>query len=151
VARASVDVDRALIGLDLDEYGVEHVVLDGRGGEFVRVHHVYVYPDGEPTDEFGPLVAHVPVRADLGVNADGTLTGVDALAAAAALFDVGADRMVTAVRETADAHEQLQIVFVPLAPWWTALGATYPVPEMGEPTTVLNRRGEVAGEGADAT
>jgi hypothetical protein len=105
---------------------------------------VYVYPEGEATDEFRPLLAQVPAREDLRVNADGTLTGVDALAAAAALFDVGADRMVTAVRETADAHEHLQIVFVPLAPWWTALDVTYPIPDLGEPTTVLLRGREGA-------
>jgi hypothetical protein len=34
-------------GLDHDEYGVEHVVLDGRGGALMSVYHVYVYPDGE--------------------------------------------------------------------------------------------------------
>ena len=137
LARASTVVDRAVVGLDHDEYGVEHVVFDGSGGILVRVHHVYVYPHNEPDPEIVPTAASLPGRADLAARPDGTLSGVDALAAAAALYDVGAERMVQAVRSTAKAHESLQIVFEPLAPWWAALGVTYPVPALGEPTTVL--------------
>jgi hypothetical protein len=66
---------------------------------------------------------------------------VDALATAAALYDVAADRMVQAVRETANAFEPLQIVFTPLALWWDALGVTYPVPDLGEPAVTLPRTG----------
>jgi hypothetical protein len=132
-------VERALLGLDHDEYGVEHVVLDGRGGTLVRVHHVYVYPDGEVDQGYGPLLAGLPARPDLAANPDGTLTGSDALAAAAALYEVSADAMVRAVRETANAFDSLQIVFEPLAPWWRALGVTYPAPDLGEPTLTLRR------------
>jgi hypothetical protein len=139
VTRAAGDVDRALLGLDHDEYGVEHVVLDGRGGALVRVHHVYVYPDGEVDEECAPTLAGLAARSDLAANPDGTLTGADALAAAAALYDVAADGMVRAVRETANAFESLQIVFEPVAPWWQALGVTYPIPELGEPTLTLRR------------
>ncbi len=139
VARAAGDVQRALVGLDHDEYGVEHVVFDGRGGALLRVHHVYVYPHGEPDEQYAPTLAGLPARADLTANPDGTLTGVDALAAAAALYHVAADRMVRAVQETANAFESLQIVFTPLAPWWNALGVTYPVPDLGEPTVTLPR------------
>jgi hypothetical protein len=139
VARAARDVERVLLGLDHDEYGVEHVVLDGRSGTLLRIHHVYVYPDGEATDEFGPLLADLPARPDLATNPDGTLTGADSLAAAAALYEVSAVDMVRAVHETADAHESLQIVFEPLAPWWRALGVAYPVPDLGDPTMTLGR------------
>jgi hypothetical protein len=135
-AGASGAVERAVVGLDHDEYGVEHVVLDGRGGGLVRVHHVYVYPDDEPDEEYVPVLAGLPARPDLASNPDGTLTGVDALAVAAALYGVGADAMATAVRETADAYENLQIVFAPLEPWWRALRLTYPG-ELGEPTRVM--------------
>src|SRR6266540_2645233 len=141
VARAAGDVQRALVGLDHDEYGVEHVVFDGRGGPLLRVHHVYVYPHGEPDEQYAPTLAGLPARADLTANPDGTLTGVDALAAAAALYHVAADRMGRAVQETANAFESLQIVFTPLAPWWNALGVTYPVPDLGEPTVTLPRAG----------
>jgi len=54
VMRVGGAVERAVVGLDHDEYGVEHVVLDGRGGALVRVHHVYVYPDGKPDEECSP-------------------------------------------------------------------------------------------------
>jgi hypothetical protein len=60
---------------------------------------------------------------------------------AAAPYQVAADRMVRAVRETANASESLQIVFTPLAPWWDALGVTYPVPDLGEPTVTLRHAG----------
>jgi hypothetical protein len=135
VARAAGDVDRAVLGLDHDEYGAEHVVLDGRSGALLRVHHVYVYPEGAADDEYAPVLAGLPARHDLAVNPDGTLTGVDALAAAAALYDIDGDAMVQAVRETAKAHEHLQIVFTPLAPWWQALGVTYPHPRSGRART----------------
>lgn len=140
VARTAGDVERALLGLDHDEYGVEHVVLDGRGGVLQRVHHVYVYPDGEAGEEYAPTLADLPARQDVAANPDGTLTGADALAAAAALYDVDADAMVRAVRETARAYESLQIVFVPLAPWWRALGVTYPIPDLGAPAFTLRRK-----------
>jgi hypothetical protein len=140
VARLGADVDRVLIGLDHDEYGVEHLVLDGRSGALLRVHHVYVYPEGEElSEDYAPALADLPARPDLAANPDGTLTGADALAAAAALYGVDAAAVVRAVRETERAHESLQIVFEPLAPWWNALGVTYPHPYLGEPTTVLRR------------
>jgi hypothetical protein len=140
VAGAAGDVQRALLGLDHDEYGVEHVVFDGRGGPLLRVHHVYVYPDGEVDEEYAPALADLPARSDLAANPDGTLTGVDALAAVAALYDVAPDRMVRAVRDTANAFESLQIVFEPLAPWWDALGVSYPA-DLGEPTITLRPTG----------
>jgi hypothetical protein len=139
VARAGCDVERALLGLDHDEYGAEHVVLDGRGGVLRRVHHVYVYPNGEVDEEYAPTLLGVAARQDLAASPDGTLTGADALAAAAALYDVAADAMVRAARETANAFNSLQIVFKPLAPWWRALGVTYPIPDLGEPTLTLQR------------
>jgi hypothetical protein len=139
VARLDADVDRVLIGLDHDEYGAEHLVLDGRSGALLRVHHVYVYPQGEASEEYAPTLADRPARPDLAANPDGTLTGADALAAAAALYGVDAAAMVRAVRETERADESLQIIFEPLAPWWHALGVTYPIPDLGEPTRTLRR------------
>jgi hypothetical protein len=137
VARAAngIAIDRAVLGLDHDEYGVEHIVLDGH---LMRVHHVYVYPEGEPDEELVPQLTDFPARPDIASNPDGTLTGSDALAAAAALYDVEAAAMVRAVRETSSAHESLQIVFEPLAPWWAALGLTYPFPDLGDPVRSLN-------------
>jgi hypothetical protein len=126
-----------LLGLDHDEYGVEHAVLAAHDGALRRVHHVYVYPDGEPDDECEPLLAGIPARPDLQMNSDRTLTGPDALAAAAALYDVTAERMVRAARETVNAFESLQIVFTPLAPWWQALGVSYPY-DLGEPSITLD-------------
>ena len=139
LVRAATDVDRAVLGLDHDEYGVAHVVFDGRGGSLLRIHHVNVYPGGEIIEEYAPILRNLPARTDIVANRDGTMTGADALAAAAALYDVSAADMVRAVRETADAHQYLQIVFTPLAPWWEALGLAYPVPDLGEPTTVLQK------------
>ncbi len=102
---------------------------------------MYVYPGGEPDDEYAPTLTGLPARADLTANPDGTLTGADALAAAAALYDVTADRMVRAARQTMRAFESLEIVFEPLAPWWDALGVTYPFPDLGEPTLTLPSAG----------
>jgi hypothetical protein len=141
-AGRGVAIERAVLGLDHDEYGVEHVVLDGRSGGLMRVHHVYVYPEGEPDEEFAPHLTDLRARPDIVANPDGTLTGSDALAAAAALYGVGAEAMVRAVRDTASAHESLQIVFTPLAPWWPALGLTYPFPDLGDPDRTLNPPGE---------
>src|SRR5262245_34300311 len=137
LARASGDLAyRAVLGLDHDEYGVEHVVLDGRQDRMVRVHHVYVYPEGEVDPDCPPTMTDLPARSDLTVNPDGTLTGSDALAVVAALYEVEAAAMVRAAQRTVRAYEDLQIIFTPLAPWWEAIGVTYPG-ELGEPTLTL--------------
>jgi hypothetical protein len=46
-AHAAGGMTVALLALDHDEYGAEHLVLDGRGRQVCRVHHVYLAPDGE--------------------------------------------------------------------------------------------------------
>ena len=124
VARVAGDVQRALLGLDL-LLGVavrpNLIALNARCRQITNL----------------LIVKPLAGGPDLAANPDGTLTGAAALAAAAALYDVAADRMVRAVRETANAFESLQIVFTPLAPWWDALGVTYPIPDLGEPTITL--------------
>jgi hypothetical protein len=138
VASATGDVERAVVGLDHDEFGIENAVLDGRGGQFGRVHHVYVYPNGEPDDECVSELVDLPVRAGLETQPGGTVDGPGSRAAAAALFNVPTDRMEQAARQAANAHEGLGEVFTPFEPWWDALGARYPIPDLGPATVTLD-------------
>jgi hypothetical protein len=123
VARATGALRRAVIGLDHDEYGAENIVIDGTPA---RVHHVYVYPSGRPDGETAATLLGVPARAGLPVAGDGTVDGPLAWAAAAELYGVPVDRMAAAAEKAVHAHRELQIVFAPFAPWWEALGVSYP-------------------------
>jgi hypothetical protein len=125
-AEATGAVERAIVGLDHDEYGIEHVILDGRDGRLARVQHVYVYPDGEPDAEFGPTLTDLPVRHGLATSPDGVVDGPRSWAVVAALFDIPPERIVSAARQMANAHEELGVVFRPFAPWWDSLDVVYP-------------------------
>lgn len=126
-----------MVGLDHDEYGAEHVVLAGVGDGLCRVHHVYVHPGGVADGEGEPTMTDVPVRPDLQTTPDGTVDGVAARAAVAELFAVEGTRMESAAEQAASAHETLGSVFAPFAPWWEALGLTYPIPDLGPETTIV--------------
>lgn len=123
-AATTGDVARAVVGLDHDEYGIEHLVLAGADGSgLVRVQHVHVHPDGEADDDGPP-----------------TVDGPGARAAVAALFGVPAERMEQAAREAMHSHEALGAVFTPFRPWWDALGVDYPF-NLGDPAFTLDGSG----------
>jgi hypothetical protein len=138
-AVATGAVERAVVGLDHDEYGIEHLVLDGRDGRLSRVQHVYVYPGHEPDAEHGPTLTELPVRDGLEATPDGLVDGPRSWAVVAALFDIAPDRIVSAARQAADAHEQLGVVFTPFAPWWAALDVVFPG-ELGPADVTLTGR-----------
>src|SRR5262245_19696978 len=111
-------VERVVLSLDHDEYGAEHAVLDGRDGPLCRLHHVYIYPGGQPDGEAEPLLANLPACDGLEVRDDGTVDGPRSWAAAARLFDVSPERLAQSAKQTVSAHENLGLVFTPFAPWW---------------------------------
>ncbi|MEN3362019.1 MAG: hypothetical protein V7637_6001 [Mycobacteriales bacterium] len=125
-AAATGTVERAVLGLDHDEYGIEHVVLAGGDGGLARVQHIYVHPDGEPRPDHEPMFVGVPVRDGLTAAADGTVAGPASWAVVAALYDVPPDRVIAVARYDESAHEELGVVFAPFKPWWDALGLVYP-------------------------
>jgi hypothetical protein len=108
VARSTGALHRAVIALDHDEFGAENIVIDGAPH---RVHHVFVARNSEGL----PTLLGVPARPGLPVAQDGTVDGPEAWAAAAELYGVPTDRLAKAAEETA-----------PFAPWWEALGISYP-------------------------
>jgi hypothetical protein len=134
VMRATRSVPRALIALDHDEYGAEHLVLAFLDGRLRRVHHVFVYPrdeeTGEPYVEAEPILVEVPPvdppeeSEDPGAVVDGPA----ARASLARLYGVPVERLEAAAIEAATAHEGLQIVGEPFDAWLTALG----LPWVGE-------------------
>jgi hypothetical protein len=126
-------VERATLGLDHDEYGIEHVVLDCRGGQPCRLQHVYIYPDGEPNDDYEALVTTVPACANVDVSADGLVDGPRSWSALAALYEVPVHQVEDAARRQANAHDELGLVFTPFEPWWNALGLDY---AGGEPADI---------------
>lgn len=121
-------VERAIMGLDHDEFGAEHVVFDGRDGQLRRVQHVFVHPGGEPAEGYGPseTLTALPAHADVGVGPDGVVDGPRSWAAVARLFGVPAGRVASAAQRAANAHEHLGSVFTPFEPWWDALEVTPP-------------------------
>jgi hypothetical protein len=131
-------VMRVVLGLDHDEYGIEHLVLSGNAGELCRVQHVYVYPDGEPDDDYGITVTEIPACSGVDVADDGTVDGPRSWAAVAALYDVPTDRVAAAAAQQRTAHDELGVVFTPFQPWWDAIDAAY---LGGEPPDVVLRGG----------
>jgi hypothetical protein len=128
-AAATGVVERAIVGLDHDEFGAEHVVFDSHDGQLCRVQHVYVYPDGEPIEgyeEYGPAetLTALPVHADVEVGPDGIVDGPRSWTAVARLFGVPVERVASAAQQAANAHEHLGSVFTPFEPWWDALEVT---------------------------
>ncbi|GAA1832587.1 hypothetical protein GCM10009682_58810 [Luedemannella flava] len=125
VAENTGVVRRAVLALDHDEYGAEHVVLDGTVGGLRRVQHVYVFPHGEPDEDLGLTIADVPAHPDVPAGDNGMLDGPAAWAVAAALYDVPVARLAAAARRQETAYEHLGAVFSPFEGWWDALGAPY--------------------------
>lgn len=120
----------ALVALDHDEYGAEHLVLDAPGGQLRRVHHVFVYPRDEDTDEpymdAEPTLTEVPAAGPSESSAPGALVdGPRARAAAAGLYGVAAERVEKATAEAALAHRELQIIGGPFEAWLDAFGLVW--------------------------
>ncbi|MEV6930190.1 hypothetical protein AB0M46_37700 [Dactylosporangium sp. NPDC051485] len=127
---------RAILALDHDEYGAEHIILAGSGEGLRRLQHVYVYPDGEPDDEFEPTLTDVAVPDGLDVAPDGTVNGPASWSAVAALYGVPLEPVERAGRYAEVAHEELGTIFTPFEPWWEAVHARYPF-ELGQPDLAL--------------
>lgn len=135
-ARTTGHMDRAILGLDHDEYGIEHIILSGRGGAICRVQHVYV----EPCPDCEPSLADIPPCPGVEVGTGDRrpwwrlrrprerriIDGPGAWTAVAALYDVPAERIAAAAWKARKAHQELGVVFTPFAPWWDAVGAVYP-------------------------
>jgi hypothetical protein len=133
-AAATGTVERVVLGLDHDEYGIEHLVLVGTGPGLARAQHFYVSPDGvpDPANGYGPTLTDIPVRDGLEAAPDGTVGGAPSWAVVAALYDIPPERVVPVAGYERSAHEQMGVVFAPFAPWWDAIGVVYPG-ELGPP------------------
>jgi hypothetical protein len=129
-------LQRAVLGLDHDGYGAEHVIFAGMAGGLCRLQYVYVYPDGEPNEECEPSFADVPPCRAVDVAPDGTINGVSSWAAVAALYRVPLEPVKNAGQYAAVAHEELGVIFTPFAPWWNAIDVSYPG-DLGAPDLVL--------------
>jgi hypothetical protein len=127
VMEETTAVRRAVIALDHDEYGAEHIVLAAVDRQPRRVHHVFVYPrdeeTGEPYVEDEPTLTDVPPLAppepsdDPGALVDGSI----ARASLARLFDIPVELVERAAVKAASAHEGLQTVGAPFAAWHEVL------------------------------
>lgn len=124
VMRRTGLVRRAVVFLDHDEYGAEHVVVapDGAGG-VCRLHHVYVFPDDDDS-EGDPAMTDLPPAAGAGPGGRPGALIDDAAARdlTARLFGVPVGRLHAAADAAADAHEGLGVVGEPARPWLEALG-----------------------------
>jgi hypothetical protein len=129
VVRRTDLVWRAVVFLDHDEYGAEHLVLAPDGtGQARRVHHVYVYPYDEDSGEYlidgEPSLTDVPAVA--GAGPGGTpgalIDDPTARMSTARLFGITAERMRAAAGQAAGSHRGLQIVGAPVQPWLDAFG-----------------------------
>jgi hypothetical protein len=139
--RGSGTVMRALLVLDHDEYGAEHIVLDQAQGVVRRVQHVFVYPRswwGRMYREGEPALTHVPpaVRSRGNPRRGRLVDGPAAWAAAAELYGVPVRRMTQAAAKASKAHHSLCTVGAPVAPWLDALGIAW-MDERGGPSRKL--------------
>jgi hypothetical protein len=122
---------RALVALDHDEYGAEHIVLDAPGGQVRRVHHVFVYPRDEDTNEpyleGEPTLTEVPAASppEPGDDPGALVDGPQARVVAARLYEVPSERVEAAAVKAAHAHESLQIVGAPFSPWLDAFNLAW--------------------------
>jgi hypothetical protein len=130
-------LERAIIALDHDEYGAEHLIVSGADGVLSRVQHVYIYPGGEPDGEFQPLATGCPPHPDAGADADGLIDGPAAWSLVADLYEVPLARVEKAARDGAYAYQQLGSVLAPFEPWWNAVAVHFPL-GFGEPDPVLS-------------
>jgi hypothetical protein len=111
-------------GLDHDEYGIEHLVLDGRAGALRRCNNVYIYPEGEPDPDCEPVVADLPVHPDVPPGPGSIVDGPTSRAHVAALFDILVGRLAATADHRPRHTRDLGVVFTPFAPWWDALDLT---------------------------
>ncbi|GAB1639811.1 hypothetical protein [Krasilnikovia sp. MM14-A1259] len=124
-------IRRAVIALDHDEYGAEHIVLVTVDGEPRRVHHVYVYPrdaeTGEPYVEGEPTLTDVPPLAAPEPSDDpgAVVDGREARASLARLFDIPVELVEKAAVKAASAHEDLMTVGAPFAAWHEVLNVQW--------------------------
>lgn len=117
---------RAVVFLDHDEYGAEHVVLTRDDAGLVRrIHHVFVYPYDEDTDEHyvsgEPPMTGVPAApgAGPGSTLGAAIDNPVARAIVADLFGVSANVMEAAAERAA---RDLPVVSRGPSVWLEALG-----------------------------
>ncbi|KKK06584.1 hypothetical protein LQ51_07600 [Micromonospora sp. HK10] len=126
-------VSHAFVALDHDEYGAEHIVIDGYDGTVRRAYHYVAYPRDEDTGAYytegGPgSVSRVPgieepvAGGDPGVKVDGSL----ARATVAARYGVPVAAVDRAAMADAFAHREIGVVGGPCAQWRDALGLVWP-------------------------
>lgn len=116
-----LDVARAVVAEDFDEFGAAWTVLACRGGTVETLHRHYIL-HADPMDS-GAIADAID---DLGEDPrTEDIAGPAAAEAAATLFDVPPDAMITAERESASAWQSLDTVGGPF-PWLTALGLVWP-------------------------
>ncbi|KUL30941.1 hypothetical protein [Actinoplanes awajinensis] len=132
-------VRRALVALDHDEYGAEHLALGLVDGRPHRVHHVYIHPrddeTGEPFDEGEPTSTDIPALGGLEPGAV-LVEGAAARASLARLFEIPVERVEAAAVEAESAHEELGIIGGPFTTWLTALNLPW-IGESGDPRISL--------------
>jgi hypothetical protein len=120
--------ERALIALDHDEWGAEHLVLSNVDGAVHRVQHVYIHWGDAPSSDFEDVsLAALPPAPGLTAASDGTLNDAAAWSAVTALYDADPAAVQRAGRYAAKAHENLGTVFTPFEPFWDAVGVLYPI------------------------
>ncbi|GAB1641403.1 hypothetical protein [Krasilnikovia sp. MM14-A1259] len=136
-------VIRALVALDHDEYGAEHIVLATRDGRVERVHHKYIYPK---LLGLWPYRAGRPWRTDLptigwerGRFSGRLVDGPSARSALARLYGVPLGQIRAAGRHARRSHQDLGIIGEPFAPWLNALGIAWSGPDGEKPVLVRNR------------
>lgn len=119
---------RVAIAEDNDEFGARWVVAHAANNAAQVVHRRYILnADPDDVDEVDVAVG------DLGGDPrELDVAGPGAAAAAAMLFGVPTDPMITAERESAAAWREIGIVGGPF-PWWSALVLPWPVPPTGQP------------------
>ena len=124
----------AVVYLDHDEYGAEHIVLAAdRTGTVHRVHHVFVHPDDEGSGQ--PSMTLVPAAPGTGPGAAPGAVIDDAAARAmvAELFGVPAESMRVAAELAARADQGLLTAGEPPSAWLDAFGVAWPGSGSGPP------------------
>jgi hypothetical protein len=118
---------RVAIAEDNDEFGARWVVAGATAGTVEIAHRRYVLnaDPADPDEVEGAL-------ADLGTDPRRSdLAGPAAAEAAARLFAVPVEPMITAEAESAESWQELGVVGGPF-PWWTALELRWPEEGVGE-------------------
>jgi hypothetical protein len=137
VVRRTGVVRRAVVVLDHDEYGAEHIVVapDGAGGVH-RLHHVFVYPSDEDRGEGEPSLTDVPAGAGPGATPGALVDDAAARTLTAELYGISRERMDVAAARSADAHKGLQIVGEPVKEWLDAFGVETMETDGGSPVNL---------------